>query len=156
MITNLYIDSILYNLIPNVYMGCWSCDNIPVKKCVKNGNFCVIVNLSPAGTQGSHFISISKLKNKVIVFDPLYHHLSWLPLPIKKFINKISNMLVWTPYKQPIQCASTSTYCGFFTMAEVLQTFVKTSGLKSYKKRRLKLNDGICIKNIAQIISSMK
>ena len=141
----------LYNVIPDVFMGCWSCDNIPEKKCMKKGNFCIIVNLSPAGTKGSHFISIAKKRHKVIVFDPLYHKLSWLPIPIINFINKICRKQIWTPYNQAVQ-SQQSTYCGFFTSCELLQTFLKVSKLKQYKRRQLKRNDKICIDNIMHMI----
>jgi hypothetical protein len=110
MITNHYIDQVLSSVCRH-YQGVFSNDNIPEDELRRLDQFCIIVNESPVGTFGSHFIAIYKRKTFIRYFDPTGEDCT-VPR-ICRFLQSFSLPVHIVHF--PIQ-ATFSTYCGFYTI----------------------------------------
>ena len=135
------------NKISWSFRGTFSANNIPK---FKDNFFSLIVNLSNEGETGTHFIAIFITENKILYFDSLgslqinpniKHYLETYKKPISYDQKQIQHLL--------------SSHCGFFCIAFIIcvENMIQTKNfLKIFHKRKLYLNDFICVKIITNFI----
>ena len=148
-ISNVYIDKLMEK-ISRSFRGTFSIDNIPV---FEDDVFSVIINLSKQNEIGTHFIAVYVLENKIIYFDSFGNQLNNSSL--KKYLKK---------YKKPIILSKIqiqnllSSHCGFFCIAFILcieNGITLDDFLKKFYRKKLHLNDYICVKIIKIFINHM-
>lgn len=160
--TNLDIEQFLFPLLSSkIFVGVFSCDNIPTDKIVKKSRFAIICNLSKHDEAGSHFITIlCSNKTEIIYIDSFglppsnAHILRFLCDSQRKIL--LYNI---SPIQHPLSKA-----CGYFSMFFVLyfelairtknRTFLKIFFHKGlYNMMR---NDNVCKKLILLIAARIK
>lgn len=152
MISNKYIDSILFHLIRK-FGGTFSSDDSPNLSNEVNS---IICNFSKRGARGSHFVAFMKRKNDILYIDSLNTSYSMLPDDIKIWMKKQKIKRFSPYYKYQVQDIS-STYCGFYCILALLQeTYPTITPRIKLNRQRLLLNDDKCIKLILKIISGIK
>ena len=148
-ISNVYIDKQMEK-ISRSFRGTFSIDNIPV---FEDDVFSVIINLSKQNEIGTHFIAVYVLENKIIYFDSFGNQLNNSSL--KRYLKK---------YKKPIILSKIqiqnllSSHCGFFCIAFILcieNGITLDDFLKKFYRKKLHLNDYICVKIIKIFINHM-
>ena len=148
-ISNVYIDKLMEK-ISRSFRGTFSIDNIPV---FEDDVFSVIINLSKQNEIGTHFIAVYVLENKIIYFDSFGNQLNNSSL--KRYLKK---------YKKPIILSKIqiqnllSSHCGFFCIAFILcieNGITLDDFLKKFYRKKLHLNDYICVKIIKIFINHM-
>ena len=102
-----------------------------------------IVNFSPSGLPGTHFVSILFVDDrKCVYFDPL--NLPFIPLEIKQYMKCNSKMIhiIGHPVQNPL-----SGYCGFYCLLPIMFHVNKLPLLKGiFSFPRLSMeNDKKCI-----------
>lgn len=150
MITNKYIDSILFRLVDG-FGGTFSSDDC----CnLSDQVSSVILNFSKRGTRGSHFVAFIRRKNIVLYIDSLNTPLDLIPDDITKWMKRQRTQRFVNYFKYTVQDVS-STFCGFYCMLALLQ---ETYGVKPVKFNRKKLivNDNKCINQILKTVSKIK
>lgn len=134
-LSNIYIDSILRSC--SSYLGIYSSDNIPNN--LKKSLGCLIVNLSPEGTLGSHFITIILEEKRTLYIDSLGR---------KCQISTLQDFLESTHkevfYQSRAMQLSSSSYCGFYCMLVVTHYELYCEWTNPFKEER-KNNDLQCI-----------
>jgi len=135
-----YVDKLGKKICGKMFLGCFSCDaQLNVKK-----KFTIIFNLSRHNQKGSHYVAISRNKNKIIYFDPFGH--ACTNTDIKNFIasNLFCNRQTICESSKKIQHYN-SNFCGFYCLGFCLsqkfgipfETFVnlfKTNSLENDNK----------------------
>lgn len=143
-ISNLFIDKCLKNI--SVYKGVFSSNNIP-SFLSSYSQFSIVVNFSPRGEKGSHFISIICEKDKVIYIDSL--GLPCLVPSIKTFLSSLNRSIFWNC--RTIQ-SNSSNFCGFYCMFFILYYSLKSNQrFKIYFSNELELNDEKCVLYIKKV-----
>lgn len=148
---NTEIDSFLLNYDLPYYLGVFSSNNIPKlsKKCV------LICNLSNDYQMGTHFVTICRIKNEIMVLDPLA-----LNIANEILLNKLKSITnTFTHLTAPIQSFE-SRSCGLFCIFFVLlfhkncSTSIARHGIIQFTTdpAQLNKNDIICIKNIKLLL----
>ena len=148
MTTN-YINNILSTL--PYFIG-----TFPIKKHSNlkklKGNSCMVVNTAKYNKLGEHWITIMRYKNCLKISDSLttlYNS--------RNVLKKFKNASLVRNY--PIQAIDTET-CVFFCIHDVLLFYLNLKNVKntnrSFKKRKLYLNDEICISNIEKMLTLLK
>lgn len=144
-LSNIYIDSILKSC--KTYLGIYSSDNIP--KTLKNSLGCIVVNLSPEGTIGSHFITIILERKQVLYIDSLGRECQIST--IQDFL-KCTDRVVF--YQSRAMQLPFSPYCGFYCMLVVTNYEIYYEWTNPFKEE-MKNNDSQCIillcKNVRKI-----
>ena len=148
-ISNQYIDQLMQE-ISYTFRGTFSADNIPE---FEGENFSLIINLSNVGEKGSHFIAVSISENQILYFD------SFGSLQtnsnIEKYLKRYKKRILYTKYQ--IQHLI-SSHCGFFCISFILCMESKISiqnFFKMFYKKKLYLNDFICVDIITYFITHM-
>ena len=148
-ISNVYIDKLMEKISIS-FNGTFSIDNIPV---FNDDVFSIIINLSKQNEIGTHFIAVYVLENKIIYFDSFGNQLNNSSL--KRYLKK---------YKKPIILSKIqiqnllSSHCGFFCIAFILcieNGITLDDFLKKFYRKKLHLNDYICVKIIKIFINHM-
>ena len=148
-IRNVYIDKLMEKISIS-FNGTFSIDNIPV---FNDDVFSIIINLSKQNEIGTHFIAVYVLENKIIYFDSFGNQLNNSSL--KRYLKK---------YKKPIILSKIqiqnllSSHCGFFCIAFILcieNGITLDDFLKKFYRKKLHLNDYICVKIIKIFINHM-
>ena len=148
-ISNVYIDKLMEKISIS-FNGTFSIDNIPV---FNDDVFSIIINLSKQNEIGTHFIAVYVLENKIIYFDSFGNQLNNSSL--KRYLKK---------YKKPIILSKIqiqnllSSHCGFFCTAFILcieNDITLDDFLKKFYRKKLHLNDYICVKIIKIFINHM-
>lgn len=144
-LSNIYIDNFLRSCHLRNYLGTFSSNNIPSLFHSQN-EASVIVNLSPVGTLGTHFISLMKQNEQYFLADSL--GLTWNDLPSTIQMYVPSNVVIMYPI--PLQ-SLLSSFCGFYAILFILNfnTYNSTPGLIPFSTQRN--NDSICLHNIHKI-----
>jgi hypothetical protein len=149
MTSNHYLDSVLFPIC-KLFRGTYSCNTIPRESYDKAS---YIVNLSPVGEVGTHFICIIKRKSYVYYFDSyglqpyneyIMHYLKSLNVPIYHNTVKIQH--------------EKSKFCGYFCMLKVLITDTNCKSpidLNFYTTDIIR-NDRLCIEYITKAINSFQ
>ena len=134
-ISNLYIHDILKRDCEN-YLGIFSCDNIPSSLTTVCGS--LVVNLSPAGSLGTHFITILLLKDHVLYVDSLGKKCE--NVHINQFLFSTQKLLFYQsiPMQQP-----NSPLCGFYCMLVVTEFELSKHWSNPFEKNND--NDVLCI-----------
>ena len=148
-ITNIYIDNVMFN-ISKSYKGTFSCDNIPL---FKNKKISIICNLSKEKENGSHFVGVYFLKDKIFYFDSF--GMKNNNIYLKKYLKKYEKKVIHS--KKQIQHMF-SNHCGFFCMLFILfleNKFTLEYFLNVFDKQNLFRNDNICIKLIQDFIKKV-
>lgn len=144
MTTNLFIDTVLFQVLDNTFGGTFSSNNCPIlNKRVKS----IVCNLSPEKTPGTHFVGFYLEKNKLYYIDSLSTHLDLLPQNIKNWIKRVKHNTVIEYYKIPIQ-SQNSNFCGFFVINALMELHGAARKRTLYNKKLLKSNDEKCINSI--------
>lgn len=112
-VTNKYIDSVLEDT-SNLYMGCFSANNIPTKLLTKN-EFSVICNLSSKEEIGTHFVCIIRTPDKLMYLDP--YGLPCFIDSITTFLARFSKPVFYNSIQ--IQSLN-SNFCGIYCILFVL------------------------------------
>ena len=148
-ISNVYIDKLMEKISIS-FNGTFSIDNIPV---FNDDVFSIIINLSKQNEIGTHFIAVYVLENKIIYFDSFGNQLNNSSL--KRYLKK---------YKKPIILSKIqiqnllSSHCGFFCIAFILcieNNITLDNFLKKFYRKKLHLNDYICVEIIKIFINHM-
>ena len=143
-----FIKSVM-NIFPWSEMhGVFSSDKIP-EKLKQEKYFTIICNLSRSGTAGSHFVALIRRDSTILYLDPLALYIE-LNQDISNFIESC-NTAETVKMQQPIQHPD-SHYCAYFCLLLSLHFNPKVSidGIEKFSSENLKLNDCICINNIAK------
>lgn len=145
-LSNLYIDNILKPSCKK-YLGIFACDNIPPSTKNKCGS--IIVNLAPAASLGTHFITILLLEDRVFYIDSLgkkcdVSHILEFLAPTKKPIFYQS-----VPMQEP-----QSSFCGFYSMLVVTHYELTKQWKNPFKKTTN--NDVLCIYLLCQNLQKLK
>ena len=151
-ISNIEIDLLLKeSKVSGLYRGIFSIDNIPFESLRQRKTFIFVCNLSPKGYYGTHFIVIVFSDKKMIYLDTL--------APIKEAINKLF-ILHFKPktihYLASRLQSKHSEACGYFCVFFVLY-FDRvlrnrpTDFIHPFSLNNIKLNENICIKNLAAL-----
>ena len=149
-ISNVYIDKLMKKISSRSFNGTFSINNIPV---FDDDVFYIIINLSKQNEIGTHFIAVYVLENKIIYFDSFGNQLNNSSL--KRYLKK---------YKKPIILSKIqiqnllSSHCGFFCIAFILcieNGITLDDFLKKFYRKKLHLNDYICVKIIKIFINHM-
>lgn len=124
-VSNVFIDHCLYRTIPNFFAGTWPCDTAPYGKCFSNPlPNAMVINQSPSGQPGTHFISLLSTSTTVYYFDSTANFL--LSPSLRKGLALLRGMnkkrkkkkLVFTP-SSAFQAPS-SRFCGIFCIKFLL------------------------------------
>ena len=148
-ISNVYIDKLMEK-ISRSFNGTFSIDNIPV---FDDDVFSIIINLSKQNEIGTHFIAVYVLENKIIYFDSFGNQLNNSSL--KRYLKKYKKPIIFS--KIQIQNLL-SSHCGFFCIAFILcieNGITLDDFLKKFYRKKLHLNDYICVKIIKIFINHM-
>ena len=148
-ISNVYIDKLMEKISIS-FNGTFSIDNIPV---FNDDVFSIIINLSKQNEIGTHFIAVYVLENKIIYFDSFGNQLNNSSL--KRYLKKDKKPIVFS--KIQIQNLL-SSHCGFFCIAFILcieNGITLDDFLKKFYRKKLHLNDYICVKIIKIFINHM-
>ena len=119
LVSNHFLDDVIGLIGIQEYLGCFSADEIPVKRCMSLPCFSMIVNLSNTDEPGTHFVSIIAHNGIVIYCDSL-------ALPEDIFYHKLRDEL-FAPIKAKIILRSSnriqdlsSGYCGFYALYSII------------------------------------
>ena len=145
-VTNLYIDSILYKYCAN-YLGCFSSNNLPLKKVKKSSLVC---NLSKNTEEGTHFVAIIIDDEKIFYIDSF-----GIPPYISGIISFIKNQHKKLYYLHNQIQPKKSVFCAFYAIMFVLSSENKDIPLLKFDLKKIYLNDEICIHNICEIIKKI-
>jgi hypothetical protein len=147
-ISNIFINNLLHE--KSFFKGVYSANE---EKPMLSDNECIILNLSDKNEKGTHFISVCKKRNKIILFDPI-KIFEVIPQSIINYIKKHNAKIVTN--NQAIQDYS-SDYCGYFCIAFVLLcnslNILEFTDLFYTDKNLLVLNDVIVLKIIYKIMN---
>ena len=149
---NIEIDDFLSKYELPYYIGVFSSNTIPKlpAKCV------FICNLSNDYQDGTHFITICKIFDKLIIFDSLALNMTNDAL-LKKLQSFASTFI---HLREPIQSINSQS-CGLFCIFFVLLyhnsciTSIKYHNIIQFEKYDLKKNDIICAQNIKLLIAHL-
>ena len=138
-----------------------SCDELSLQP--KRTEFFYIVNLSPSGTSGSHYVVILKSKTRryegrgggILYLDPLaeyVHPSNDIPNFIQENLRRGEKE---TRISRPVQHED-STRCAFYCLFYGYLEFgdVKHLRLTPFKRENLKENDCIVMENLSKIFMS--
>jgi hypothetical protein len=130
--------------------GVFSSDRIPSELASKP-QFSIICNLSRSGQAGTHFIAIIRRGEIILYLDPLALYIE-LNEDISNFISKC-NVEKVSKMSQAIQHPK-SSYCAYFCLLLLLHfnPEITAVGTEKFSNKNLKINDCICINNIAKYI----
>lgn len=145
-LSNLYIDRFLrsYNL-PS-YFGIYSSNNIPPLFHLQT-EACLIVNLSPVDTPGTHFTAILKQNEQYYLADSL--GLQWNNLPQVIQMQLPRNVIILYPI--PLQ-SFLSSFCGFYGIFFILHFNTRGETLNLVPFSTQENNDSICLHNIHKML----
>ena len=136
--------------ISRSFNGTFSIDNIPV---FDDDVFSIIINLSKQNEIGTHFIAVYVLENKIIYFDSFGNQLDNSSL--KGYLKKYKKSIIFSN----IQLQNLlSSHCGFFCIAFILcieNNITLDNFLKKFYRKKLHLNDYICVEIIKIFINHM-
>ena len=136
--------------ISRSFNGTFSIDNIPV---FDDDVFSIIINLSKQNEIGTHFIAVYVLENKIIYFDSFGNQLDNSSL--KGYLKKYKKSIIFSNIQlQNLQ----SSHCGFFCIAFILcieNNITLDNFLKKFYRKKLHLNDYICVEIIKIFINHM-
>ena len=131
-------------------LGTFSIDNIPV---FNDDVFSIIINLSKQNEIGTHFIAVYVLENKILYFDSFGNQLNNSSL--KRYLKKYKKSIIFSN----IQLQNLlSSHCGFFCIAFILcieNNITLDNFLKKFYRKKLHLNDYICVEIIKIFINHM-
>ena len=148
-ISNVYIDKLMEK-ISRSFNGTFSIDNIPV---FDDDVFSIIINLSKQNEIGTHFIAVYVLENKIIYFDSFGNQLNNSSL--KRYLKKYKKSIIFSN----IQLQNLlSSHCGFFCIAFILcieNNITLDNFLEKFYRKKLHLNDYICVEIIKIFINHM-
>ena len=148
-ISNVYIDKLMEKISIS-FNGTFSIDNIPV---FNDDVFSIIINLSKQNEIGTHFIAVYVLENKIIYFDSFGNQLNNSSL--KRYLKKYKKSIIFSN----IQLQNLlSSHCGFFCIAFILcieNNITLDNFLKKFYRKKLHLNDYICVEIIKIFINHM-
>ena len=148
-ISNVYIDKLMEKISIS-FNGTFSIDNIPV---FNDDVFSIIINLSKQNEIGTHFIAVYVLENKIIYFDSFGNQLNNSSL--KRYLKKYEKSIIFSN----IQLQNLlSSHCGFFCIAFILcieNNITLDNFLKKFYRKKLHLNDYICVEIIKIFINHM-
>lgn len=145
-ISNLYIDNILKQDCKK-YLGIYSCDNIP--SFLKDACGSLVVNLSPAESLGTHFITVLLLQDHVLYVDSLGKKCE--NPHILQFLSSSNKPLYYQsiPMQRP-----QSSFCGFYCMLVVTQYEMNGQWSNPFEKN--KDNDVSCIFLLCHNLQKLK
>ena len=148
-ISNVYIDKLMEKISIS-FNGTFSIDNIPV---FNDDVFSIIINLSKQNEIGTHFIAVYVLENKILYFDSFGNQLNNSSL--KRYLKKYKKSIIFSN----IQLQNLlSSHCGFFCIAFILcieNNITLDNFLKKFYRKKLHLNDYICVEIIKIFINHM-
>lgn len=148
-VSNIYINDLMKKISCS-FRGTFSKDNIPT---FEEESFSVIVNLSKEGETGTHFVALFVLKNKIWYFDSFGNLQS--DSIIKKYLKRYKKRILYTEnqIQHPL-----SFLCGFFCISFILcieNMIPLEMFFKMFHKKKLHLNDYICVQIIIFFIRYM-
>lgn len=155
-VTNGYIYDLLKNKIRlPMFEDVYAANTVKVSKLRKRKQFIFIVNLSPSGAAGTHFVCIVKRGRRLHYIDSLA-----MPSNTSRILwerLKLFNMPIIEAYKSPIQHQSSifcGLYCVYFACLNDRDAMPNSSGLKPFSNKTADLmrNDSICVANIKRLI----
>ena len=160
-VSNWFLNAQLARLQVRDFLGTFSLNDIPVEKITDGSS--IIVNLSKAREEGTHFVAIRFSKRSIFFFDS-FGLINLVTM--EKLLNTLLSDLarqtnrgrLIVELKHTIQDLR-SDFCGFYCLYYVLITDSKYRGgqydLKPFytQRDRLAENDKIVIQNINSIIS---
>ena len=147
-LTNKELEDLCKFFFKENFLGVYPCDVLPNKNFEK---FSVIFNLSKHYENGSHFISVTGNKRKIIYFDSFgepcdNEHILKYMKSFKKPI-KVS--------KQQLQSVH-SNFCGLYCLYFLIRCFLKNESLKNFLNhfgiKSLMKNDKLLLKYILKEI----
>ena len=154
-VSNPYLDSLLKFLVEkhgtaSDYLGVFAADRVPLS--IKNGQY-FIANTDQATDPGEHFIVLFKEKGNLQYFDPLANPYFLYP-DMKKKLKKAPRL---TNPNRPIQAVE-SQFCGYFCALFCCLRFMEPGALRllTFRRKNLKKNDEICVKNLMTILRKKK
>jgi len=149
-ISNRFIVAFLRKAKAN-FMGVFPINKCPIIALKKKRKATLIINTSPSYLEFGHFVTVLKIRDKIMYIDPLCLN-QYVPLLQTLFALPVFYLV------NPIQSIN-SDYCGFYSILFVLhQTYTPTLHLDfivSNQQVELRTNDKLCIKYIKQIIKCM-
>ena len=163
-LTNLYVTNLCKKLTGSYFVGTFACDVLKQKigktlisKLKRNKEFALVINMSPKSHPGSHFVALTYLCKRLVLFDSLA--LPFNDPNIEAFVNSITqnSNIRYVKLKVPLQPLD-SYKCGYYCIAFVLHQYKTKATLEDFIalfSEDKNKNDSFIIHYITKFISDM-
>ncbi len=150
-VSNTVLDRVARLVLTSSYKGLFSVDRIPVRALSHLPNFCIIVNLAPAGKANGHFVTIVAEPDKIRYLDSFA--LKKTPPELASFIHSCKRQtLILT--RRPVQSRSVQT-CALYALlfAAYFDPLLEPPDFSlMFHRRRLRDNDALCVRYLRQLV----
>jgi hypothetical protein len=155
-ISNTDLENLGKKLIGNDFIGVFPSDFIP--DIYNKKTFCIIFNLAPHYSKGTHFVAIISNRHQTSYFDSFGK--TCQNKNIKKFIKTISKNKYTYYNKQQIQ-DKTSIFCSLFCLYFLCECYLLNKPLRYFNslftmRNNLSENDKIVVKLLIKFIKNRK